>query len=210
MRDGGNGPLAKWGWGRTLHSGGPTIFRNRQNRRSFASLRDDKSKSRRQIEVAGLVPSKGVADGEAEAGDARGAEVQIVIDQVQFRLGTDEEVALGIELDAGAEVSHEVLVARVVGVVPVAASLAVDAGIQCADAGDQLKIGVAREFGRVNRVGVQKKWTKRKGGVAAVLALVCLPVDFPPDAEIVPEEHVAAKPGIGAAGEGDRRVTAVG
>src|SRR3977135_122624 len=152
--------------------------RNRLNSRSFASLRMTNLNRATHLErhPDRLVPSsEGVADGEAETGDARGTEVQVVVDEVEFRFGTDEEVALGIELDAGAEVSHEVLVARVVGVVTIAASLTVDAGVQRADAGGQLKIRVAREFGRVNGVDVQQKWTKRKCGVATVLALVCLP-----------------------------------
>src|SRR5258707_7093567 len=165
---------------------------------------DDESTSSR------LVSSEGVADGEAEAGDARGAEVQVVVDEVEFRLGTDEKTALGIELDAGAEVSHEVFVARVVGVITVAASLTVDTGIQRADASDQFKIGVAGELGRVNGVDIQKKWTKRQGGGAGVLALDCLPRAFAADAKIVPEEHVATEARIDAPGEGHRRPLVLG
>ena len=47
-------------------------------------------------------------------------------------------------------------------------------------------------------------------GIAAVIALICLPIDFPPNAEIVPEEHVAAKARIGAPGQGDGCMIAVG
>src|SRR5882762_4913548 len=115
--------------------------RNRLNSRSFASLRMTSLNRVTHLErhPGRLLPSsEGVADGEAEAGDARGAEIQVVVDEVEFRLGTDEKTALGIELDAGAEVSHEVFVARVVGVITVAASLTVDTGIQRADASDQL------------------------------------------------------------------------
>src|SRR5882724_6980216 len=154
--------------------------------------------------------SEGVPDREAEAGNARGAEVQVVVDEVEARLRTDEEVALGIELEAGTKVSHEVFVAGVVGVVAIAASLTVDTSVDRADATAKFKIRVAREFGCINGVEVKKDWTKRKSGVTAVVALVCLPVDFAADTEIVEEEDVAAKTRIGAAGERYRCVTAVG
>ena len=49
----------------------------------------------------------------------------------------------GIELEPGAEISHEVFVARIVGVVAVAAAVAVLASIDRANAGGKLQIGVA-------------------------------------------------------------------
>src|SRR5271166_1215382 len=174
---GGDQKITKWELGQcpdTKHPGweGPASY---QRRRSAGPSPATGSGS------GWLVASEGVADGQAIAGDVRGAEVQVVVDEVEFRLGTDEEAALGIELDADAEVSHEVFVARVIGVVAIAAALTVDTGVDCAEAADQYKIGVARQFGRVDGVDIQKDRAKRKRGVAAVIALGCLPVDFSPD-----------------------------
>src|SRR5271169_6769189 len=146
-----------------------------------------------------LVPSESVADRRPVAGGVRGTEQLVVGDEVDFGLGTDEEAALGIDLDAGAEGSHEVFVARVIGIVAIAALGTVDTGVHRADAGRQLQVGVAGEFGRVNPAEVQEEWTIRDvDGESGETALVCLPIDFAPDADIVPEEHVAAKAGIGA------------
>jgi len=80
--------------------------------------------------------------------------------RVEARLRTDEEVALGIELEAGTKVSHEVFVAEVVGVVAIAASLTVDTSVDRADATAKFKIRVAREFGCINGVEVKKDWSE--------------------------------------------------
>src|SRR5271154_5528261 len=122
-------------------------------------------RSRLKVRLS-LVSSEGVADGEAKAGEARRAEVQVVVDEIKSRFGADKETALGIKLEAGAEVCHKMFVGRIVGVIAVAASLAVDTGVQCADAAVKLKIGVLRKFGRVNGIEVQKNWAKWKGRVA--------------------------------------------
>jgi len=113
---------------------------------------------------------EGVTDGESVARDARRTEVQVVVDEIESGLGADEKSAFGIELNAGAEVPHEVFVGHKVSDA-IAATGTVEAGVERADAAGQLKIRMAREFGRVNGVEVKKDWTKREGRVASVATL---------------------------------------
>ena len=152
---------------------------------------------------------KGVADRKPETRNARRTEVQVVVDEVELGLGTDKKVARGIELKPSTEIYHEMFVGRVVAVIAVAASLAVDACVDRAQTAAQFQIGVAGKFGRIHRVGVQKEWTKRKSRIAAVIPPGRLPVNFAANTEIVPEENVAAETGIRAAGERHGRVIGV-
>jgi len=157
-----------------------------------------------------VVLFEGVADGQAVTSDAWRTEVQVVVDQVKSAFGTNEEAAVtGIQLEAGAEIHQEVFVALVIGVVSVPATLTVDAGVLGADAADEFQIGVASELRRVNGIDVEKDGAKWESRVAAVFPLASLPIDVPTDPEIVEEEDVAAKSGIGSAGQGDRGMVAV-
>ena len=156
-----------------------------------------------------LSSSEGVADRGAEAGNIPGTVVRVVVNQVNARLGADEEAALGIKLDAGAEVPVEVVTGLVIrATIGAAGGSRVEAGAQRADAADQLQVGVACELGRVDGIEVIKKRTKIVAGAEVIVGLGCSPVDFGPDTNMVPEDHVAAKTGIGAAGE--RRARQVG
>ena len=157
-----------------------------------------------------VVLFEGVADGQAVTSDAWRTEVQVVVDQVKSAFGTNEEAAVtGIQLEAGAEIHQEVFVALVIGVVSVPATLTVDAGVLGADAADEFQIGVASELRRVNGIDIEKDGAKWQSRVAAVFTLASLPIDVPTDTEIVEEEDVAAKSGIGSAGQGDRGMVAV-
>src|SRR5208282_2750093 len=99
----------------------------------------------------GITLFERVADGKAEARGIRRTEQLVVGDEIDLGLWPDEEIVRGIELEARAEVSHEVFIGRVVGVA-IAAILAIDTCIDRADAGNQLQVGMAGEFGCVNPV----------------------------------------------------------
>ena len=144
---------------------------------------------------------KGVADGKAVTGDARGAKVGVVVDEVEARLGPNKEATLGIKLDASSEVGVEVVAGLVIGAgVDPAAGPGIEAGTQGADAADKFQICVAGKLGRVDGINVIKNWTIVEA-LASIVGLRRLPIDFASDTEIVEEEHVTAKAGIGATSE---------
>src|ERR1700677_196860 len=150
--------------------------------------------------------SECVANGGADAGGIGTGIVRVVIDQVNTRFGTDEEAALGIKLDAPAEVCVKVLAAGdETAVAGNSASIAiVQTSAHGADATDEFQIGVAGNLRRVHDVEVVKQRSVVDTFFSVRDAPVGLgrsPVHFCPSAEIVPEGHVTTKTDKSAAAE---------
>jgi hypothetical protein len=165
-------------------------------------------------ETAGawLLVSEGVANSSASTREAAGAEEVIVGGIVEASLGANKKAALNIELDAATEVDQEMLVAGVVGGVAVAASVAIEAIADGAEAAVEVKINVIRNLWRIDGVEVEEDGAKIQTliEISVILSLSGSPVNLASDAEVVPENHIAAKAGIGAAAKRSRGVTATG
>ena len=112
-----------------------------------------------------------------------------------------------IKLDASAEVCVEVVAGGDGGVAAgdtatgsASGFALVEAGTHDTDAGDQLPVDAVGDLGRVNAVEVVKDRTISRILLSRVgtATLGPSPEDFGPDAQIVPEQHIAVKAGIGA------------
>jgi hypothetical protein len=67
-------------------------------------------------------------------------------------------------------------------------------GVDSSDATHEFEVSVAGEFGGVNGVEVVKDWTVSVTLSSLVIAALGRPPeDFGPEAEVVPEKHIAAK-----------------
>src|SRR5260370_2149163 len=62
-----------------------------------------------------LSSTEGVADRKAVARDARGAVIDVVVDEVEVCFGANEEATRWIEFEPGAEVATEVVAVLVIG-----------------------------------------------------------------------------------------------
>src|SRR5260370_40777975 len=115
-----------------------------------------------------LSSTEGVADRKAVARDARGAVIDVVVEEVEVCFGANEEATRWIEFEPGAEVAHEVVAVLVIGADERAIGSRVEARAQGTEAAKKLQVGVAGELGRVNSVDVVKDRTIRDAAIQVV------------------------------------------
>jgi hypothetical protein len=106
------------------------------------------------------VLSEGVADGDTVAEGVPGTELRVVVDQIEARLGTDEEASPGIQLDTTAHVPHEMGAAgEALG--SCAGGLRLKAGVEDATAAHQLNTNTLGQLRRPDGIAIEKHRAKR-------------------------------------------------
>lgn len=150
-----------------------------------------------------------VSDGNSEAGRPSGAEFEVIVDQVQVRLGPDEEIPNGVEAHRRSEVSQEVVAAGVIRASRETAIVErlVESQVFRPDSGGEFAADPV-VLRRVDCVDIIEDRTIRLKSCIKVLARP--PGRFSINAELLLEQEVAAEIQISSASHGHRQVSAGG
>ena len=105
------------------------------------------------------VLSEGVADGDTVAEGVPGTELRVVVDQIEARLGADEEASPSIHLDTAAYVPHEMGAAG--EALRTGAGLRLKAGVQDASAAHHLNTKTLGQLRGPDGIAIEKHRAKR-------------------------------------------------